>query len=172
MIKILKHRTAVKGNLKTYQGNTWAPRTDEIITQIIPLKYIDAKQVQSTLSRIVSPNSLIAYEPTNTLIISDSGYQVGRVLETLALLDVQTQQPKVLIVPIKHSDPKSVASKVKEILRGKVLVYRGRGSREEGGWRRIEIATFLYYRNSYIIEIALFLHCRNSYIIEKAISIL
>ena len=117
VIKVMKVRNAVKGNLKTYLGSSWAPRTDEIITQIIPLKYIDAKQVQTTLSRIVSTNSMIAYEPTNTLIISESGYKVRRVLEVLELLDVQTQQPKVLIVPIKYSDPKSIADKVNEILR-------------------------------------------------------
>ena len=117
VIKVLKVRNAVKGNLKTYLGSSWAPRTDEIITQIIPLKYIDAKQVQTTLSRIVSTNSMIAYEPTNTLIISESGYKVRRVLEILELLDVQTQQPKVLIVPIKYSDPKNIADKVTEILR-------------------------------------------------------
>ncbi|MFK7823055.1 MAG: type II secretion system secretin GspD [Oligoflexales bacterium] len=117
VIKVMKVRNAVKGNLKTYLGSSWAPRTDEIITQIIPLKYIDAKQVQTTLSRIVSTNSMIAYEPTNTLIISESGYKVRRVLEILELLDVQTQQPKVLIVPIKYSDPKSIADKVNEILR-------------------------------------------------------
>ena len=54
VIKIMKVRNAVKDNLKTYQGASWAPRTDEIITQIIPLKYIDAKKIQSTLSRMVS----------------------------------------------------------------------------------------------------------------------
>lgn len=117
VIKVMKVRNAVKGNLKTYLGSSWSPRTDEVITQIIPLKYIDAKQVQTTLSRIVSPNSMIAYEPTNTLIISESGYKIRRVLEILELLDVQTQQPKLVIVPIKHSDPKSISDKVNEILR-------------------------------------------------------
>lgn len=118
VIKIMKVRQAVKGNLKTYLGAGWAPRTDEIITQIIPLKYVDSKAIQSTLSRIVSSNSMIAYEPTNTLIVSDSGYKVKRVLDILELLDVQTQQPKVMIVPIKYSDPKSIADKVSQIVKG------------------------------------------------------
>ena len=135
VIKVMKVRNAVKGNLKTYLGSSWAPRTDEIITQIIPLKYIDAKQVQTTLSRIVSTNSMIAYEPTNTLIISESGYKVRRVLEILELLDVQTQQPKVLIVPIKYSDPKSIADKVSEILRSS-------GSGSKKGSRRSAYHSF------------------------------
>jgi general secretion pathway protein D len=117
VIKIMKVRDAVRGNLKTYLGSAWAPRTDELITQIIPLKYIDARQIQNTLSRIVSSNSMIAYEPTNTLIVSDSGYKIRRILEILELIDVQTQQPKVLIVPIKYSDPASIAKKVNELLK-------------------------------------------------------
>lgn len=116
IIKILPVRTAVKGNLRTFLGSTWTPRTDEIITQIVPLKYIDAKKIQGTLSRIVTSNAMIAYEPTNTLIISDSGYKVRRVLDILELLDVQGQQPQVAIVPIKYSDAKSIADKVSQIL--------------------------------------------------------
>ncbi len=117
VIKIMKVRNAVKGNLRTFVGSGWAPRTDEIITQIVPLKYIDSKQIQTTLSRIVSSSSMIAYQPTNTLIISDSGYKVRRVLEILELLDVKTQQPKVIIVPIKYSDPQVIAKQVNEILK-------------------------------------------------------
>ena len=71
VIKIMPVRTAVKGNLKTFLGSGWTTMTDEIITQIVPQKYIDAKEIQSTLSRIVASNSMIAYQPTNTLIISD-----------------------------------------------------------------------------------------------------
>jgi general secretion pathway protein D len=118
MMKILPVRTAVKGNLKTYLGSSYAPMTDEIITQIVPLKYIDANEVQNTLNRIVSSNSMVAYPPTNTLIISDSGYKVRRILDILKLLDVQGQQPQVVIVPIKYSDAKGVADKVTQIIGG------------------------------------------------------
>ncbi len=116
IIKVLKVREAVRDNLQTYMGSSWAPRTDDLITQIIPLKYIDGKQLQTTLSRIVSANSMIAYEPTNTLIVSDSGYKVRRILDIVALLDVETEQPKVVMVRINHSDAKSISDKVNQIL--------------------------------------------------------
>jgi len=125
VIKIMPIRTAVKGNLKTFQGSSWTPLTDQIITQIVPLKYVDAKAIQRTLSRIVSSNSMIAYEPTNTLIISDSGYKVRRVLDILQLLDVQGQQPQVAIVPIKYADAKDISAKVGEI-------YKASGSSGKG----------------------------------------
>ena len=118
VIKIMPIRNALKMNLQIYQGE-WAPRTDQVITQIVPLKYIDAKKVQTTLRAVFSGKSgqMIAYEPTNTLIISDSGYKVGRILSILELLDVQGRQPQVALVPIKYADAKSISQKINELLR-------------------------------------------------------
>ncbi|NDE14377.1 hypothetical protein EBZ80_05535 [bacterium] len=117
VIKIMPVRTAVKDNLKTFLGSKWTLLTDEIITQIVPLKYIDAKEIQNTLSRIISSNSMIAYEKTNTLIISDSGYKVRRILDILELLDVQGQQPQVAIVPIRYADAKGIVDKINELMK-------------------------------------------------------
>jgi general secretion pathway protein D len=128
VIKIMPVRTAVKGNLKTFLGSSWTPMTDEIITQIVPLKYIDAKEIQATLSRIVTSNSMIAYQPTNTLIISDSGYKVRRVLDVLELLDVQGQQSQVAIVPIRYAEAKGIADKVSEIFKNTSGAAKGASS--------------------------------------------
>jgi general secretion pathway protein D len=138
VIKIMPVRTAVKGNLKTFLGSSWTPMTDEIITQIVPLKYIDAKEIQSTLSRIVSSNSMIAYPPTNTLIISDSGYKVRRVLDILELLDVQGQQAQVAIVPIRFAEAKSIAERVTEIFKTTSAAAKGATT---GGYRSYKIMT-------------------------------
>ncbi len=115
-LKIMPVRTAVKGNLRTFVGD-WAPKTDELITQIIPLKYVDAKKIQSTLSRLVNSNAMLAYEETNTLIISDSGYKVQRILDILEILDVKGQQRQLEMVPIRFADAKSIAEKVQTILK-------------------------------------------------------
>ncbi len=122
IIKIVKHADAKKENLPTYHGSTWAPKTGEFITQVVPLRYVLAKDVSLTLSRMFPSNSIIAYEPTNTLIISDTGNQIQRILDILSLLDVRNEQPKIKIVPIKYSDPKTVSTKVQEILKGSSTV--------------------------------------------------
>ena len=128
VIKIMPIRTALKGNLQIYQGSGWSPRTDKMITQIVPLKYIDAKRLQTTLSRIVTTNSMIAYPPTNTLIVSDTGYKVRRILAIVELLDVQGQQPQVALVPIRYADAKVISQKVSEILRVSDKGKAGTGS--------------------------------------------
>ena len=117
ILKIVPISTAVKGNLRTFMGSKWTPLTDEIITQIIPLKYVDSRSIQTTLSKIVTANSMVAYEKTNTLIISDSGYKVKRILDILELIDVQGQQPQVQFVPIRYGDAKTINDRVTEILK-------------------------------------------------------
>ena len=129
VIKILPTRNALKGNLHIYQGTSWAPRTDKLITQIVPLRYIDAKQVQQTLAQLVSTNSIIPYAPTNTLIISDTGYKVRRILQIIELLDVAGQQPKVALVQIKYGDAKAISQKVQEILQASEASKRGTAGR-------------------------------------------
>lgn len=138
VIKVMPTRNALKDNLSIYQGTTWAPRTDKLITQIVPLKYIDAKKVQTTLSRIVSLNSMIAYQPTNTLIISDTGFKVRRILEIIGLLDVAGQQPQVVLVPIRYGDAKNIAAKVSDILK----TGGGVSSSAKGGARKADYRTY------------------------------
>src|SRR6185312_12862981 len=87
---------------------------------------------------IVSSNSMIAYPPTNTLIISDSGYKVRRVLDILELLDVQGQQAQVAIVPIKYAEAKSIADKVSEIFKNSADAKKGSGA---GNYRSYKIMT-------------------------------
>ena len=117
ILKIVPISTAVRGNLRTFLGSKYTPLTDEIITQIVPLKYVDSKSIQTTLGKIVTANSMVAYEKTNTLIISDSGYKVRRILDILELIDVQGQQPQVQVVPILYGDAKTINDRVTEILK-------------------------------------------------------
>lgn len=139
VIKIMKANNARKDSIKAFSGRSWAPRTDELITHIIPLHYVDASLVQKSLAKLTSLNAVTVYEPTNTLIISDTGHRVRRVLEIIELLDVQTEQPRVAIVPIKYSDPKSIADRVNEILgRGK---GRSVGSKSSAGYNTFKILT-------------------------------
>ncbi len=139
VIKIVATTTAAKDNLSIYQGTNWAPRTDKLITQIVPLRYIEARVVQTTLSQLVPSNSIIAYQPTNTLIISDTGYRVRRVLSIIEMLDVAGQQPKVALVPIRYGDAKTISAKISEIISASESANRagaaGGGSTGKTGYK-------------------------------------
>ena len=118
--KIVSLHKAKTENVHIFNGNEWAPRTGEMITQLIPLKHIEAKSaigstgiatiLQGMLD--VQYTKVTAYTPTNSLIVTASGHDINRIIDVLKLLDVETQQRKVMIIPLRYSDPKTIVKKI------------------------------------------------------------
>lgn len=125
VVKIIPTRQATSSNIKTFYGASWAPMTDEIITQIIPLTYIDAQTVATQLKSILRESNAVPFPTTNSLIVSDTGHKIRRLLEIILLLDVKGNQPQVAIVPILYMDANDVAKKIQDIF--------GRGGAKAGG---------------------------------------
>jgi general secretion pathway protein D len=115
VVKIIPTTKATGSNIKTFYGSSWAPMTDEIITQIIPLNYIDASTVANQLRTILRETSIVPFTTTNSLIASDTGHKIRRLLEIVRLLDVKGNQPQVAIVPIKNTDATDISRKVQEV---------------------------------------------------------
>ena len=61
-----------------------APKGDPIVIQVIDLDYADAEQLASVLAPLVSPDGrIVAYGPTNSLIIKDRASIVKRLVEII-----------------------------------------------------------------------------------------
>jgi general secretion pathway protein D len=114
-VKIVSTRQATSSNIKTFYGSSWAPMTDEIITQIIPLQYIDAQTVANQLRAILRESNPVPFQTTNSLIVSDTGHKIRRLLEIIKLLDVKANQPQVAIIPVKHTDASDIGKKVQDV---------------------------------------------------------
>ena len=115
VVKILPIANAKSSNIKTYYGENWSPSTDEIINQVIPLRYIDANTVINQLRPLLGVTQYAAFTTTNSLILTDTGNRIRRILEVIKLLDAKTNQPIVTIVPINYMDAKDTVTKVNEI---------------------------------------------------------
>ncbi len=114
-VKIVPTRQATSSNIKTFYGAYWAPMTDEIITQIIPLMYIDAQTVSNQLRTILRESNPVPFQTTNSLIVSDTGHKIRRLLEIIKLLDVKANQPQAAIISIKNTDANDIAKKIQDI---------------------------------------------------------
>lgn len=119
MVKIVPKSSASGSNIKTFYGASWAPMTDEIITQIIPLNYIDAQTVSGQLQRILRESNVVPFATTNSLIVSDTGHKIRRLIEIIKLLDVKGNQPQVALMPIKHTDAQEMSKKVTDVFGGR-----------------------------------------------------
>lgn len=114
VVKIMKTRDGMKSNPPIYRPSQELPDSDELVTQVVPLKYISSKWILASLSRFATPRSMIAVEPTNTLIVSDSAKKIKRILDIISFLDVRSQQPSLKMISLKHALPSEVAKNVME----------------------------------------------------------
>jgi general secretion pathway protein D len=115
VVKILPIANAKSSNIKTYYGENWSPSTDEIINQVIPLRYIDANSVINQLRPLLGVTQYAAFTTTNSLILTDTGNRIRRILEVIKLLDSKTNQPVVSIIPINYMDSKDTVAKINDI---------------------------------------------------------
>lgn len=94
-----------------------APANEEFITRVVPLRYIDASEVEQTF-RMWMPREarLQAYAQTNTLIITDTATHINRMLELISLLDVAGYQESLAVIQIRNAAAKDVAKLIEQII--------------------------------------------------------
>ncbi len=86
-----------------------APNTDEVMTQVLRLKYADAQQLVALLRPLISPNShLVAYPRGNMLLLTDSASNIRRIQKVLKLVDRQ-DAVGVQMFPLEHASADKLA---------------------------------------------------------------
>jgi general secretion pathway protein D len=115
-LKIIPVRDAKQSNIETAKTALAPPNTDRFVTRLIPLRYIDANSITTTLKPLVSKDgSIEAYEPTNMVILTESASNIRRLLAIMEAIDIETYQDELAIFKIKHADAITLAEQVSEI---------------------------------------------------------
>lgn len=135
-LKVKLARNAQRDSIETYSG-TYYPNTDQLITRIINLKHIQAEQVTRELTMLTSNNGeMRPYAPTNSIIISDFGSNIDRVMKILTQLDVPGFEDQLEVIPIRYGKAKDLADLVDRI------VNKGEKSNSRGGTFSSGVARF------------------------------
>jgi len=115
-IKVIPLREAKESNVETVRSETQPPDSDRFITRLIPLKYIDAEAIAETLKPLVSKDaSLVAYAPTNTVILTDAATNISRILSIVRSIDVETFKEELSVIALQHADAATLAQQLSEI---------------------------------------------------------
>lgn len=89
ILKVMKRDAARHANIPVHSGND--PKdiepTDELITQVIPLRYADAPQLKTDLQVLVGTDDFTANATTNSLVITDTSANIRRLVEIIAAMD-------------------------------------------------------------------------------------
>jgi general secretion pathway protein D len=91
--------------------------TDELITQIIPVRSVDAVKLKTDLQPLVNTDAdLTANAASNTLIITDTSANIRRVVEIVSGLDKQeTEASDIRVKQLKYADATAAATLIMSI---------------------------------------------------------
>ena len=131
-LKIVTSRNAIKSPIPVYSGN-YSPSTSNYITRLYPLKFINAETVRREFASLVTPaGKMIAYDPTNTLIITDTGANIQRIIKILELLDITGFEERMEVIHIEFASANEIASLIDSILESGVRDTRTSARRGRG----------------------------------------
>jgi general secretion pathway protein D len=117
VIKIVPSKEAKSSTIPTVIHNGMPAPTDEYITRLIPLKYVDANNMITILQPLVSPDGLLAaYSATNTLIMIDTAAQTDRLSKILTELDVEGFEQGIEVVRLNYALASDVAALLQQVL--------------------------------------------------------
>ncbi len=102
---------------------------DKVVTQLIPLKYADCEELRTKFKELTSRDAIVvAYQPTNTLIVTDLLSSIERLVKIVEEVDVEGIQEKLTVIPLRYAAARMMAESLTS-----VLGERGRPTRRVTG---------------------------------------
>ena len=93
------------------------PKNAEIVTQIIPIRFVEARQLVSDLTSFVSPQAtVVANEAGNSIVITDTQANIRHLTEIIKAVDDSAQsETEIRVFRMKYANPADVASELSSI---------------------------------------------------------
>jgi general secretion pathway protein D len=103
--KIVPSPDARSKNIETRLKEEAGSPEDKVITQLIPLKYASPEEIKRLFAPLISKNSVIlAYPPTNMLIVTDVYSNITRLLRILSAIDVSGMGQELSVIPLEYAN--------------------------------------------------------------------
>lgn len=131
---------AKKRDLPVKSGNRPEdiPKNDEMVTQIIPMRFISAVQVARDLAPLLPDKATMnANEAGNSLIITDTQTSIRRMAEIVRALDTAISSVSaVRVFPLHYADAKALATVLKDLFAPQDTARTTGGGNNAGGAAR------------------------------------
>jgi general secretion pathway protein D len=132
--KIVPAREAKEHRIRTIIGKEKVFPEDIFVTQVIPLKYIDANEMANVLRGLISKfANLQVYAPTNTLILTEKASNLDRLILIINELDREIYTPKIEVIPLKFASADEVSKLLSQLYQtAGGSIKRGRTGAQQG----------------------------------------
>ncbi len=93
------------------------PDNDEIATWIIPIRFVEARQLVSDLSSFVSPQAtVVANEAGNSIVVTDTQSNIRHLEEIIQAVDNSAEaETEIHVYHLKYANPNDVATELGNI---------------------------------------------------------
>lgn len=147
VLTIVNRDEARTRNIPVRLGNVpeAIPPTEEMVTQIIPVRHANAKDMVADLQRLLPSYATIsANESSNALVLTDTQSSVRRIAEIVQALDQSISDISTLrVFQLQHADAKQTATLIQDIFtqqssraanaRQIISQFRGMGGGDQRG---------------------------------------
>ena len=118
LVKIVPAREAQKKSVVTRLKSEAVDYSDHIVTQLVPLRYADPTALKKLFAPLISRNSsIMAYKPTNTLIITDLASNIKRLMKIVDSVDITGVGQEISILPLDYADASKLTSLLSSVFK-------------------------------------------------------
>jgi general secretion pathway protein D len=113
--RIVKSDTAAQTPLAVDTG-TDIEAGANFVTQILPLENVSVADVQSVVQSLATPAAkIVAYAPSNTFIITESGNNLRRIVKIITQLDVAAPKSRLEVIPIRYAAAADIKGLIEQL---------------------------------------------------------
>ena len=93
------------------------PKNDEIVTQIIPIRFVEADQLVKDLSSFVSPQAtIVANDAGNSIVVTDTQANIRHLVEIIKAVDSSAEsETEIRVFRLKYANPTDVANLLSQL---------------------------------------------------------
>ncbi len=118
VIKIIPSPEARTKSIETRLKDESILPEDKVVTQIIPLTYAAPDEIKRLLAPLISKSSVIlAYPPTNTLIVTDVSSNIRRLNRILKTIDVSRIGRELSILPLQYANADELVKLLRSVFK-------------------------------------------------------
>jgi general secretion pathway protein D len=113
--KVIPNGEAAQSPVRVYEGSS-VSSSNAYITQIFQLDNISVSDISSVAQGLAGPKAkIVAYAPTNTLIVTDAAVNIRRMWKVISQLDVAAPRAELKIVTLQYATATEVKTLIEQI---------------------------------------------------------
>lgn len=128
----------------TMYTGTYTPNTENYVMQIIPLKYVNSREVANSFRPFMSRyGRIIEIKQTNTVIVQETGTHINRLMKLIKFIDIPGHEESLQIIKVKNSSAQEIAGLLDKILKGNAADNKFKTSTATGQTSQVNISRII-----------------------------